>query len=376
MSTAFVSRRPRIVRVVAYGLELPFAQGPYAMSGLVESAMQSTVVALHTEDGTVGWGETAPLGTVYAPAFAGGARAALSELAPVVLGLDAGSPGLVTAALDEALRGHPYAKSAIDMAAWDLAARLVGRPLCDLLGGRFGETVPAYRVLPFAEPAETAELARRYVEAGYRRLQVKIGRDPDLDLASVAAVQEAVGTEFTLYADANGGYAPLEARAFLRGLEDRRLVIEQPCATIEECAALRSACSWPIVLDESIDSLQALLRARELRVADGITIKLARLGGISPSRLVRDVAVALRIPVTVEDTGGSDIDTAAIAHLALSTPERLRMHAYPFHAVVTVSNAEGMPPVTGGKLVLPIGPGLGVSVRKHALGPPVLDVGL
>jgi L-alanine-DL-glutamate epimerase-like enolase superfamily enzyme len=145
----------------------------------------------------------------------------------------------------------------------------------------------------------------------------------------------------------------------------------------DDCRSLRAACPHPLVLDECIDSLPALLAAHRDGVADGVTIKIARVGGVGPAALMRDVAVTLGLPVTVEDTGGSDIDTAAMAHLSLSTPEELRIHTVDFNAWVTVGNATGMPPAADGRLTLPDGPGLGVDARIDVLGEPfgVWDAG-
>jgi L-alanine-DL-glutamate epimerase-like enolase superfamily enzyme len=132
----------------------------------------------------------------------------------------------------------------------------------------------------------------------------------------------------------------------------------------------RPHCPHPLVLDECIDSLPALLAAHRDGVADGVTIKIARVGGVGPAALLRDVAVELGLPVTVEDTGGSDIDTAAMAHLSLSTPEAMRIHTVDFNAWVRVGNAAGMPPAVDGRLGAPAGPGLGVDVLLDALGEP------
>jgi L-alanine-DL-glutamate epimerase-like enolase superfamily enzyme len=364
-----------IVRVRGFAVELPLADGLYLMSGgRGGDRLETIVVAVEAADGTVGWGEVSTLGT-YAPAFAGGVQAALSLLAPGLLGLDPLHSAVVNASLDEALNGHPYAKSALDMACWDLAGRMAGVPLCDLLGGRLSEAMDVYRAVSLAAPETMAEQARRFAAAGYRRLQVKVGEEPMTDIARVRAVRQAVGTEIVLFADANGGWTTAEARLFLAGLGDEAgIVLEQPCPTIAECARLRSVCRWPMVLDESIDSLEALVQARELGAVDGITIKLSRVGGLTRARTIRDAAVALRVPVTVEDTGGAEIDTAAIVHLFASTPPSLRIHTYPFHELVARSTANGMPPVRGGQLGLPAGPGLGVDPDLAALGEPTFEL--
>jgi L-alanine-DL-glutamate epimerase-like enolase superfamily enzyme len=365
----------RIVRVLGYRLWLPFAEGSYGVSGGRTSAgLDSTVVAVHTDAGIAGWGEMAPLGSTYDPAFPAGARAGLAEIAPAALGLDPRHTARVADSLDTALKGHPYAKSALDMACWDAAGKAAGLPLAELLGGRFGESVELYRAVAPGTPQEMAERAGSYLERGLRRLQIKVGEDPRLDLERLEAVRAAVGPAVPLYADANGNWTTAQARRFLLGVDDDAVVIEQPCASIEECASLRPHCGHPLVLDESIDSVAALARAHSLGLVDGVTIKIARLGGITAARAVRDLAVALHVPVTIECTGGAEIDTAAIAHLCLSTRESLRMHTVDFHNWVTVSNAAGMPPVENGRMRAPEAPGLGVEPRLEVLGEPFLDV--
>lgn len=365
----------RITRIAAYRLELPFAGGAYGVSGgRMASSFDSTVVVIETDAGIEGYGETAALGATYDPAFAGGARAALCELAPALLGADPAQTGRIGRLMDATLRGHSYAKSALDMACWDVAGKAAGRPLCELLGGRYGDRVPLYCAISPAAPAEMAAAAGARAASGYRRVQVKVGDDPAVDLERVAAVREAVGGDVLLIADANGGWSVRDARRFLLGLRDDGVWLEQPCSTLEEIAALRPHCRHPIVLDESIDSVGPLLRARAAGLADGVTVKLARVGGISRARLIRDLAVELRIPVTVEDTGGSDVDTAAMVQVSLSTPHELRAHTYDFAEFVTVSNAVGLPAIVEGSRQAPEGPGLGVTLRHEVLGEPFLDV--
>ncbi len=273
--------------------------------------------------------------------------------------------------MDHVLKGHLYAKSAIDMACWDLVGKNAEQPLAEMLGGRYGETVALYRSVPQAAPARMAEQARRYVEAGYKRIQVKVGLEPDEDIQRMEAVRDAIPRDVVLFADANGGWSMHQARRFLRATRALDYYLEQPCSSYEENLALRADCDRPLILDESIDSLSVLLRVCADRLADGITIKLARVGGITKARLIRDTAVEMGLAVTVEDTGGAEIDTAAMAHMSLSTPEGARLHTVDFHNWVTVSNATGLPPCTDGKMAAPIAPGLGVSPLENQFGKPI-----
>jgi cis-L-3-hydroxyproline dehydratase len=360
----------RIARAAAYRQLQPFRDGPYVCRGQSEDGVDSTIVVLETDDGLVGAGEMAPLGAFYAPAFAAATRAGVAELAPLLLGADPRQPARLRRLLDGAMLGQPSVKSAIDMAVYDLAAQAAGVPLCAYLGGRHGSSVELYRSVSQAAPQAMAQQAAAYVAAGYRRIQVKVGADPQEDVERVHAVRAAVPGDVVLFCDANGAWTTGQARAFLRATRDLAITLEQPCMSYDDCRALRAACPHPLVLDECIDSLPALLAAHSDGVADGVTIKIARVGGVGPAALLRDVAVSLGLPVTVEDTGGSDIDTAAMAHLSLSTPEELRIHTVDFNAWVTVGNATGMPPAAGGRLSPPDGAGLGVEVRLDLLGDP------
>ena len=360
----------RIVRVAAYRQLQPFRDGPYVCRGQSEDGTDSTIVVLESDEGLVGVGEMAPLGAFYAPAFAAGTRAGVAELAPALLGLDPREPRRVRRRLDHAMLGQPNVKSALDMAVHDLAARAAGVPLCTYLGGRFGESVALYRSVSQDAPEAMARSAAAYVAAGYGRIQIKVGGEPSEDVERVHAVRAAVPAGVVLFCDANGAWTTGQARAFLRETTGLEITLEQPCMSYADCRALRAQCPHPLVLDECIDSLAALLAAHRDGVADGVTIKIARVGGVGPAALLRDVAVDLGLPVTVEDTGGSDIDTAAMAQLSLSTPEDLRIHTVDFNAWVSVGNASGMPPAEGGRLRAPDGAGLGVEARLDALGEP------
>ena len=365
----------QIVSVSVYAQWQPFVDGAYTCSGGRSAVgFDSTLVRLETDAGVVGWGEMAPLGSFYDPSFAAGAREGLRLLAPLVLDLDPRQHGALTTTVDRHLAGHPYAKSALDMAAWDVAGIAADLPLAELLGGRDGETVELYRSVAQASPQEMADQAAHYVDAGYRRIQVKVGLDPTDDIERMEAVMEKLPSGTIVYADANAAWTPADARRFLRATRHLDYVLEQPCADHDANVTVRAVCDRPFVLDESIDSLASLLRAHRAGLIDGVTLKVARLGGVSRTRLVRDVAVELGQQVTVEDTGGAQVATAAIAHLSLSTPTPARAHTVDFHHWVSVANGTGDLECHGGTMTAPTGPGLGIEVDVDALGAPLFTV--
>jgi L-alanine-DL-glutamate epimerase-like enolase superfamily enzyme len=131
----------------------------------------------------------------------------------------------------------------------------------------------------------------------------------------------------------------------------------------------------PFVLDETIDSVEVLLRAHEKDAMDVVNLKISKVGGLTKARQIRDLCVSLGIAMTIEDSWGGDVTTAAIAHLAHSTPEELRFSATDFNSYVTLSTAEGAPKRSNGRMAASHAPGLGIRPRPRVLGRPVLDVG-
>ena len=365
----------RITRLAAYQVDLPLHEGSYNWSGGKSvSVFDSTIVRVETDAGIVGHGEICPLGPFYLPAYAAGARAGIKELAPDLIGLDPRELDVLDRQMDALLQGHPYVKSAIDMACWDILGQATGLPVCTLLGGRFGADVALYRAISQQSPAAMAARIAGYRAEGYRRFQLKVGGDPDEDIARIHAATEVLQPGDVLIADANTGWLPHQALRVVRAVRDLDVYIEQPCATYEECLAVRRHTDHPFILDESVDSLTMLLRACADRAMDAVNIKIGKLGGLTKARRVRDLCVATGVAMTIEDSWGGDIVTAAIAHLAHSTPEALRFTATDFNSYVTLSTAAGAPVRDDGRMAASEAPGLGITPRADVLGEPVIDV--
>jgi L-alanine-DL-glutamate epimerase-like enolase superfamily enzyme len=365
----------RITRISAFSVQLPLAEGRYAWSGGKSvSVFDSTIVRVETDEGVTGHGEVCPLGPVYLPAYARGVPAGLAELAPALLGYDPTRLGPLNALMDRTLKGHPYVKSPIDMACWDILGQVAAQPVCELLGGRYGEDFPLYRAISQeSAPAMAARVAGYHAE-GYRRFQLKVGGDPEEDVERIRAVADVLAPGDVLVADANTGWLTHQALRVVRAVRDVDVYIEQPCATYEECLVVRRHTDHPFVLDESLQDLGAVVRGWADQAMDVINIKISKFGGLTRARVVRDVCVELGIAMTIEDSWGGDVTTAAIAHLAHSTPPALLFTATDFNSYVTVSTAEGAPRRNEGRLAASPAPGLGVRPRAEVLGEPVLQI--
>lgn len=365
----------KIARIFAHRVELPLHEGSYKWSGGKSvSVFDSTVVGVETDTGHVGYGEVCPLGPFYLPAYAEGVRAGLRELAPHLIGWDPREPAKLNHRMDAALKGHPYVKSGIDMACWDLLGQATGLPVCTLLGGRFGESVRLYRAISQEAPEAMARKVAGYVAEGYTRFQLKVGGDPDVDIERIRAVRALLRPEHRLVADANTGWTLHEAKRVVRAVRDVDVYIEQPCLSYEECLAVRRATDHPFVLDENVDSLDMLLRARGDLAMDVVNLKISKLGGLTKARQARDLCVSMGVAMTIEDSWGGDIVTAAIAHLAHSTPEEFRFTSTDFNSYVTVAIADGAPQREKGFMAASEAPGLGIRPRMEVLGPRVVDV--
>jgi L-alanine-DL-glutamate epimerase-like enolase superfamily enzyme len=365
----------RIRRISAYRVELPLHEGSYKWSGGKSvSVFDSTIVAIETDDGLTGHGEVCPLGPFYLPAYANGARAGIVELGPHLLGEDPRQIDKLNRRMDAALQGHPYVKSAIDMACWDLLGKASGLPVCVLLGGRYGEDFVLYRAISQEEPGAMARRVAGYRAEGYRRFQLKVGGDPHVDIARIRAVAAELKPGDRLVADANTGWLMHDALRVVRAVRDVDVYIEQPCRTYEECLTVRRHCDHPFVLDENVDSIDLLLRAHGDRAMDVVNIKISKFGGLTRARQARDLCVSVGLAMTIEDSWGGDVTTAAIAHLAHSTPTELLFTSTDFNSYVTVSTAAGAPQRVNGRMAAPTTPGLGVTPRMDVLGAPVLVV--
>ena len=366
----------KITAIRAWQIDLPLHEGSYKWSGgNAVSVFDTTVVGVETDAGLTGWGEICPLGPAYLPAYANGARTGIAELAPSLLGANPLELDALNRRMDAAMRGHAYVKSAIDMACWDLLGKASGLPVATLLGGHVGADFALYRAISQDTPARMAKKIALYRKEGYRKFQLKVGSDADTDIERIRAAAKELQRGDVLVADANTGWTQHVAMRVADAVRDVDVYIEQPCLSYEECLAVRRHTDRPFVLDEVVDGIDMVVRAIGDQAMDVINLKISKVGGLTRARQIRDLCVSLGIAMTIEDTWGGDITTAAISHLAHSTPERFLFSATDFNSYVTVAFADGAPQREQGRLSASHEPGLGVHPKMKVLGKPVIEVG-
>ncbi|MBT3274025.1 MAG: mandelate racemase/muconate lactonizing enzyme family protein [Spirochaetales bacterium] len=366
----------KIRSIEIYGYDLSYRHGSYVMSGnQVVTDLPCTVVRLITEDGIEGWGEVCPLGPLYLASHAEGARAAIREMGPGLLGVDPTNLAAVHIAMDGALRGHSYAKCALDVACWDILGKATGKDVATLLGGRVQETFPLYMAIPLGPAEEMRDYLQQRREEGIHRFQLKIGANPYEDAERVRQMVEATDDNDFIVADANGGWCLQDAMIAARLIEPYpRVFFEEPCKTLEECLYVRQHTNLPMVLDEVITDVGTMLRAFHQQGMEAINLKISKFGGLTGSKLVRDIAEALGLRVTIEDTWGGDLVTAAVSHLAASTKAARTLTVSFMNDWTNEHVAHYQPRSQNGVGHAPTGPGLGVDVDIDQLGEPLLTI--
>ncbi|MGD1923062.1 MAG: cis-3-hydroxy-L-proline dehydratase [Paracoccaceae bacterium] len=367
----------KITRISIYQVDLPLKEGSYSWASQSFASFDTTVVIVETDEGITGVGETCPMGPAYLAAYAEGARTGIAHIGRDLLGQNPTELDVINARMDASLKGHPYAKSALDAACWDILGKATGQPVWKLIGGKAQESVRLFKVVTRGDPGLMAERTQEYQEAGFTQFQVKVGEDPDTDIARFRRVGAVLRPGDVMDADANTGWKQHEAIRVVNAVSGLaaehgfRMYIEQPCLSYEECLAVRRICQHPFILDECMDGLPILLQGWRDGAMDLINLKINRFGGLTRSRLIRDLCVQLGIAMTIEDSWGGEIATAAIAHLAQSTHAAFHFQSSAFHDYHPVSLADGAPRVEGGLMFASDVPGLGVTPDMAVLGEPV-----
>ncbi|HDU8334627.1 TPA: mandelate racemase/muconate lactonizing enzyme family protein, partial [Acinetobacter baumannii] len=307
----------KIKRIELYQIDLPYSGGVYHLSGGREyRSFDASIVKIIADNGLEGWGESTPFGSTYIASHALGARAGIAEIAPHLLGKDPRQVDRINETMDNALVGHNHAKSALDLACWDLFGKSVNLPVCELLGGSTGRRLPVISSIHADTPDAMRENVAKHRELGYLGHSVKIGAvdsegGPVLDAERIkASLADQKPGEFFIV-DANGGLTPEMALRIFRLLpKDLDFVLEAPCKTWRETKSLRQRCDIPFSLDELIQQDEDLIHAITEDLIDGVGLKISKAGGLTHSRRHRDIGLAAGLSLSVQETVGSDIPFA------------------------------------------------------------------
>lgn len=342
------------------------AHGCHAVSEYV-------IIRILTDQEITGLGEA----TVQALWSGESMRTSLSllqnEIREILLGRDPFDQFSIMQMIDHQIKANPFTKSAVEMALWDIRGKALNIPVYELLGGKIRDQIPMKMMIGGFDPKTAAQLAETFLNWGVKCLKVKVGIDAESDLKRVAAVRKVAGPEIKMTIDANCGWSSAVARNILpRFAEFQLTLIEQPTrpgdwATMRE---LRRISPAPIMADENVWSLGDAHQAAASQAVDIISVYPGKNGGIWNSKRIAHVAHSADMGCHIGSNLELGIASAAMLHLAASTPE-IDSESYPadilgpcYHEACLLRE----PLIIGPQFAkVPNGPGLGVEIDEMQL---------
>ena len=316
----------RIVRIelftVRVELNKPYVTADYKGQGML--AKPCVILRMTTDNGLCGLGESDPFPTFTYESPESVVEIIRRHLGPAVLGMDPANLVGLHAKMDSAVPGWPFAKAPIDVAAYDLLGQALGVPIYKLLGGQVRDRAPMIWPIGGGAPEENAQEAATKVAEGYRSLHVKLGAlSPEIDVARIKAIQEAVGDEIPLMVDINQGWDRSTARRTIRRLETYNLsMIEQPLPAwdMDGMAQIQAGIDIPLSADESLHSIQEAMTLIRHDAARVFSLKTGKCGGLFRTRQIAAIAEAAGLPCFINSMIEMGISVAASLHLAASVP--------------------------------------------------------
>jgi len=280
------------------------------------------LVKVHTDTPHVGLGEAS-----CTPRWSGEDQFSAGHFintyfAPLLVGQDPTQIESLTAKFTFPVAGNYFTKSAVEMALWDLAGKAQDKPVYELLGGKVRDYVATKWSVSGQPPEQAAGIARWAIDQGFKKMKVKVGLNPDDDVARVRAIREVIGAHTKLGVDANGGYGTPEiAIATIKRLREFDIYFaEQPIlpGDAHAMAQVRQNIDIPLIADESVYTLtDARILARE-KACDVFSIYIGKAGGIAPARAIADFALQHNIQCTIGSNLELGVGSAAMTHLALA----------------------------------------------------------
>jgi len=381
-----------IAKIELHHVALP-PRREHKWTGLTEPIGGYVLVEMTDAGGVVGWGEAPALkdwggdfGRYFGESPATTVEVITRHLAPAVMGVIPGEIAELHARMDRSIKGYPYAKAAMELAAYDLAGRQCRLPVNRLLGGAVRRRIPITHSIGLLAAEEAECEAVQVAREGIRTIKIKVGIDPDRDIAMVRRIREAVGPAVALCVDANAGYRTIaEAIRTYRRMEPFDLTyFEQPVEGIARLAEVARAIDAPVMADESVWTAHDVMEIAERRAAQIVSIYTTKPGGLYRAMEVAAVARAAGIICNINGSVETGIGNLANLQLAAAAPAAVLSCVVPVSTPAEMQSdrlagiyykddliAEPMRFVDGA-VELPGGPGMGIAadmvkIRRYTL---------
>lgn len=364
----------KISTIEAIPVQVPLNKGMTAKTAHGEHAVSPyVIVRVTTDDGLVGLGEATISALWSGETQAGTVSAIRDYIAPSILGQDPANIATIRRSMDFMIKLSPFAKAAVEMALWDILGKAANVPVYRLLGGKFRDRVRIKLVVWARDVAGSVRMAEEHLKLGVSCVKVKVGLDPETDIARVRAVREVCGPDVPLTIDSNCGWTIQQAKYCLRRLADCNLLLaEQPIHPGDPAAMaeVRASTATPIMADESVFTLQDAWLLSTHRAADILSVYPGKHGGIAATGEIVAVAKAAGLRCTIGSNLELGIGTAAMLHVAAAFPE-IDTEAFPadtigpfYHEADLITKPLDLGPPHA---KIPDGPGLGVELDETQL---------
>lgn len=283
-------------------------------------SVQDIIVEIHTDTGHVGYGEAPPTGVITGDTTDSILGAMRDHIIKTIVGKDVEDFENLMIALNHCIVKNTSAKAATDMALWDLYGQRFQIPVYKMLGGSRKQIVTDITI-SVNDPDEMARDAINALERGYDCLKVKVGANPSLDVARLAAVRAAVGPNMDIRIDANQAWKPKEAVRILNQMQDKGLnieFVEQPVKAhdFEGLKYVTDHASIPVLADESVFSPEDAVKIMQMRAADLVNIKLMKCGGIYNALKIASAAEVYGVECMIGCMLEAKVSVNAAVHLA------------------------------------------------------------
>ncbi len=284
------------------------------------NSVEDVIVELHTDTGAVGYGEAPPTGAITGDTTGAIVGAIQDHIAKSILGCDVDEFEDVLQLVQGCIVKNTSAKAAVDMALWDLYGQLYKIPVYKLMGGARKQIVTDITI-SVNSPEEMARDAINAVERGYDTLKIKVGANPELDVARLTAVRKAIGESTRIRIDANQGWEPKQAVRLLNQMQEKGLdieFVEQPVKA-HDFAGLKYVTERsyvPVLADESVFSPEDALTIMQMGAADLVNIKLMKCGGLYNALKIASAAEVYGVECMIGCMLEAKISVNAAVHLA------------------------------------------------------------
>ena len=284
------------------------------------NSVEDVIVEIHTDTGAVGYGEAPPTGAITGDTTGAIIGAIQDHIAKSIIGRDVDDFEDVLQIVQKCIVKNSSAKAAVDMALWDLYGQLYKIPVYKLMGGARKQIVTDITI-SVNPPEEMARDAVNAVERGYDTLKIKVGANPELDVARLTAVRQAIGGQTCIRIDANQGWEPKQAVRLLNQMQDKGLdieFVEQPVKAhdFEGLKYVTERSYVPVLADESVFSPEDAMTIMQMGAADLVNIKLMKCGGLYNALKIAAAAEVYGVECMIGCMLEAKISVNAAVHLA------------------------------------------------------------